>query len=544
MPTKTYGAEPLGSVVRAQKRTAKGVLVTVYHWLPPQSLKGDLPDDFTLEQECYLDGDGERRFYLNKGSGYGEFAWAAGLALLKRVGKLSQDEINRHRLMWFYYLHMLQRRESLGNQFKHLKSLYITKLGREGGLVEERTVLPDDVGLGGGEVWDRRRLIAEGRAEARRCGHEKPKTTACLQYGMLQAARLSPMKLPPQSVLDVIRRCLLLEELKDGEVSQADLMEVDRRFQQLFAGHLDDSPEKLNSWYRGHGRSWISWLARAKKRTAEPALDTALVRSALLQLGWEAYYRVAACLDEAMKNFGTLITPDLSARERDLFARMHLRRAAFGGLPIVMLTERLSFALPAFGEVLENDGPEGNHAAVLHRVLYWYAEIAPKRRQADRLIHARTLKPRKGKAAENTGASPASASSGADDQVDSRGRVVYQGCRAGTTGESSFLESTTDASSSKVVTDLCNGEYLDLIGVRTRAAKDVSCPCPEPRWNVEFSMEGVDFKLIHRCGACNASVEQVWQAASIKRLLNLSESNSEPLGRSPRGSSLHYGRPV
>ncbi len=232
-----------------------------------------------------------------------------------------------------------------------------------------------------------------------------------------------------------------------------------------------------------------------KKKTGQRHLDHKVVHSALLELGWEAHYQIADCLDEAMKTIGCLITPELSERERTLFARMHLRRAAFGGLPLIMLTERVSFALPAIGEVLENDDPGGDHAAVLHRVLHWYAEISPKRRHADRLIHARTWKPnkgKKGKAAGDTGMPATEVSSlGTNCQTDAPGRTLYQGCLVGSTedrlGDWPFarLFLATKACTGCRLMDLCAIKSVQLRDGRlvfpadlTKGRKERAVPLP------------------------------------------------------------------
>ena len=55
----------------------------------------------------------------------------------------------------------------------------------------------------------------------------------------------------------------------------------------------------------------------------------------------------------------------------------------FGGLPLILLGERLGFIDGVIAEVCENPG-DRRPIKVLHRLLQFYADMARARREADR----------------------------------------------------------------------------------------------------------------------------------------------------------------
>jgi hypothetical protein len=186
------------------------------------------------------------------------------------------------------------------------------------------------------------------------------------------------LDLPDGDVPGLIKRTLFKLDPTSAEADPEVRQIVYERFCDAFALHLDDPTEAFNQWF------WATTIKQFAKKVRAPGgkLDHNGVRIALLNLGWEAYEYVAGCLGIHLQDFAKALAPPLTPREVQIFGQMHLQQPHFGGLPLILLAERLDFAEVAMRRVIENPS-DRRQISVLHRMLENYAVLARERREAD-----------------------------------------------------------------------------------------------------------------------------------------------------------------
>jgi hypothetical protein len=448
---------------------------------------GELPPGFTFTLRCVERTEG-REFFPTSGAEYKSQAWAGGLALLARRTELSAEERNRHRLMWFLCRRAFASSEHFMNNFGKVKSLRVSRAGQEGAAASFRedprdpkpSVLPETLGLdaaGRGERWGVGRLLKEGRAEAEARGIQGPDATECLQYGLLRAATLNPLwHIPGDKVPKLIRDALYQDAEVDETPSPGVGQVVAERLAEAFERHLEDSGAHFDAWYWGPKNSLVEQLCKQKKAHGG-RLSADVVRQALLDLGWEAYGDVAACIHEMLDTFWRLLPHPLTPAEQRLFAQMHLRQAHFGGLPLVLLAERIPVLTPAVTDAWDSAGDD-RAVAVMHRVLHYYAEMARARRDADRALQAkRAGGPGWGTVAKNIDLESAPDSFACHPEEELEGRDLSETVQA-----------------------------LAPFASRVRQSRGVRCPCPEPDWEgqlVRFDEQRQTAIFAFRCVRCD-----------------------------------------
>jgi hypothetical protein len=356
----------------------------IYRWVPPADWAGELPPDFDFSLRCVTVGGG-RRFYPVKGvGGYLAEAYLGGLARLTRAMKLSAEQVFSYRAQSFFFQFLRARREHLRNRLDHPASLRLRRSA--GGLAEVNSILPESVGQDGsgqGEPWSLNRLLDEGRKEALEQGVASPHGTDCVNFGLLRAARLNPLYVTDPDQVAVLVR-MALYEMPDTPAPDAQTQEeVVARVLDALKRHLKKgvTAAQFAKWFMGPHNSLIGQVA--KKGAPGGELDPSVVRRALFEQGWLAYRYMADCVQAMLHLFGRLLPEPLSASERRVFDRMHLKRPEFGDLPWFMLGERFAQLKTLLDEVWE--APDNREAvAVLHRLLAYHGEMACARRQADR----------------------------------------------------------------------------------------------------------------------------------------------------------------
>jgi hypothetical protein len=85
-----------------------------------------------------------------------------------------------------------------------------------------------------------------------------------------------------------------------------------------------------------------------------------------------------------MRTFQNALPAQLTKRERILFEHLHLPQPYLGGLPMVLLAPRLGFIRELLWELWEQL-PDKHLVPVLYRLLYYYASMAARRREADQV---------------------------------------------------------------------------------------------------------------------------------------------------------------
>jgi hypothetical protein len=356
-----------------------------FTWRPPQALYEQLPAGFELALQCVTGPDRARRFYpLHSFEGFLAQAWLGGLAVLWQRQNLGGEELNSYRAMRFLLLRVRRMAEHFRHRFDSSRDLTVVPSGRtEPG---DRDVLPEDLGLdarGRGQRWGVKELILRGEAQARQAGYPQPTIAQAIHHALIEAARRNPLPAPEEKVRALVRSALFDVDWAEGP-DPALVELVTERLLTALRPHLTDATHDFEKWFLGPKNSLVHQLAR-QRRSPGGVLEEDEVRRVLLHLGWQAYEFAGNCVHAQMRTFQNALPGPLSERERLYFEHMHLRQPYLGNLPLVLLAPRFGFVKELLWELWEGL-PDQAQVPVLYRLLDWYATMAARRRQADRLI--------------------------------------------------------------------------------------------------------------------------------------------------------------
>ncbi|MHB1425249.1 MAG: hypothetical protein ACYC3I_18925 [Gemmataceae bacterium] len=377
-------------IVEELRSRLSGIPFTVsrYHWVPPSGWGEVLRGDAAFQLRC-VNRENARRFYpINGSGGYLATAFGYGLEALSQAMGLSSEKRFSYGAQFLFWERLLASREHLSNHLDHPTSLRLRRSGR--GLEARNSILPESIGRnssGQDKSWTLDQLLDKGRKEAHQHGVLRPGGTDCVRYGLLRAARLNPLRIPPDEVAALFRMALF-NSPGDKKIEPRLNEQVIERILNTLQPHLSDNPHEWKNWFQGPKNSLISQIAK-QKRALGGELEPDIVKQVFSNQGWLAYQYVADCVHTALYCFRQLLRVPLNEIENRAFERMHLKQICFGGLPSMMLAERFPQLQLILPDVLGDEDNSGA-IAIMHRLLEYYAEMAVARRSADRLTKART----------------------------------------------------------------------------------------------------------------------------------------------------------
>lgn len=357
-----------------------------YLWRPPRGMRNQVPGGFALPLRCVVGPDGLRRIFpYYSPEGFITLASTGGLAVLCQRQRLGKHARHSYRAMWLLFLKARRMREFFGQSFASCRDLYVSPGGRTD--PSERDVLPETLGLdarGRGHRWSVSELTARGAEAARLAGLARPNAGQRIRYGLLEAAKRDPLTVPAAKVPQLVRSALFHVSPSTGDLDPGLVDAVAERILEALDTHLEDDAENFDKWFQGRHNSLVHQVAK-KKHGRGGQLDEEDVREAILELGWRAYRYVGDCVNAQMRTVENAMPEPLRGAERELYEHMHLAQPYLGGLPLVLLAERLGFIQEAVWEVWQDLADPGR-LPVLYRVLDYYAVMAAKRRDADRTL--------------------------------------------------------------------------------------------------------------------------------------------------------------
>jgi len=389
--TVVFGpSQPVEFAMGGDSRSTIPVQYALGEWRPSPSVARHFQRDFTVALERYTATDGIRRIVLG-GSPEEliDLGTTAGLAILQDRNELDDKQVDMYRVLLqiHQYVHGRRRaqrrgmREHSQRRFQYSRDLYVRRTGRiaDG----ERDVLPGEIGVnaqGEGQRLSVSQLMRLGRAAAVEAGYRQPTSKTAIEFGLYEAAKRNPLLIKTDEAIKLVRMALIDIESVDAVSPQLrDIVWV--RLYQAMISHAGDSVEDFRGWFLGSDNSLIKQLAQPKAKDGG-RLKQNDVRNALLQLGRDADQYLGPCIDTFVWTVGHSIIPPLSEEEKRMFGRMYGRQPYYGNLPLALLsarTEEIGLAVQAIWNEPQNE----EHLRVLHRLLYWYAEMVRKRRRAD-----------------------------------------------------------------------------------------------------------------------------------------------------------------
>jgi hypothetical protein len=426
-----------------------------YTWRPPQSLWEQLPPNFELPLQGVVAPDGVRRFYpWTSFEHFLALTSAGGLAILCQRQGLSGHQRHSYRTMRLLFLLARRMAEFFDHKFNHTRDLSIVPSGRTD--PTETDILPDDLGQdprGRGERWSMQGLIARGAEAARSAGYVQPSTAHCIHYGLIEAARLKPLPIPEDKVPLLVRSALFnVDPIEELDPELLDI--VTERLLLALRHHLEDATDRFYKWFLPPHSSLVHQIAK-QKQSRGGQLEQEDVRKALLWLGGQAYEFASNSIRAQMRCFQNALPIRLTDRERLLFESMHLPQPYLGNLPLTLLVERFGFIKGLLWELWESL-PDLGLVPVLYRLLDYYATMAARRREVDRLIKS--------------------------------GRPLV------------FDEAAYEPQTQ------CN--FFQEIAAEIREIRGIDCGCWRREWWAELKGKpGAKLRILHRCLVCNAQAE-------------------------------------
>ncbi len=361
-------------------------------WRPPERLAQYLPDGFSIPIDCYTGTDGLRRFVPRCNfEELIDLGAVGGLAVLHGLRGFDAHTDHSYRSMQLIHQYVRGRanrgtrgmKEHLTRGFDYSRDLHVRQTGR---LTDgERDVLPDNIGLAADGTGDRLtvgQLTTIGRRVATEAGYCNPTNRVSISFGLYETAKLNPLEVEPDRVSALVRMSLFDIDTKSSAPNEEMLEIVTERLLEAIDDRLEDPQEKFDRWFTGPNNSLVKQISQGKrKRGGNLSIED--VRQALLYLGWQSYRYVGQCLHALMRTIKNSIPCPLTDAERVIFERMFESQACYGDMPLALLAERASFVERAVLAIW-NEPENEEHIRTLHRMLSYYAEMATKRREADR----------------------------------------------------------------------------------------------------------------------------------------------------------------
>lgn len=357
----------------------------VYRWIPSEALRGQLPADFELRFECLTGKDGLRRFYPTlPGEDLIGMLFAGGLAILSRYHGLSAEQRSSYRMMF----QLFQKTRKLNNRqqrnFQGLKDLYVKRPGRQE--TGQRSVLPDSLGTDPDSVsppWGIDKLKTKGEELARACGYERPSMRQTIEYGLFAAAKSDPLLIENPEQVAGLLRIALYNERNTCDCDHQTRDWIEGEILKAINAHLGDTQEEYNEWFWGSKNSFLKQIAR--KKCPYGNVTNSMVRKVLLDSGWWSYTFVADCVHAQMRYFQNALLNPLKEQERQIFEMVYQKQSDLADLPLLLLSERISFLKAPLMAVLDGQN-DFEFAGTVHQLLYYYSQMSDSRRGADRLI--------------------------------------------------------------------------------------------------------------------------------------------------------------
>lgn len=367
-----------------------------WRWTPPDSWL--LPKDYPLQLSCFVTTDGIReflpfgRFPAAGNDGFIFRAFAGGLTLLIKRGEIDAISEHSYSVMWHAFGFVRQRRQHIHREFKTFRDLReewaklsgnspYPKQGRRA-LIPPEFVDPEIASDNQMTLKEIRQfgLEAANRAGIKNLSIEQVLQCAYWEISRKAEERQDPLKLP-HDPSQIVREAIFDIDMDPDMLRNC----LDSETMQRFAKAVRKNKRRGEDFFRkllGPHSSLTRQIAKQKKGAG--SIDLSIASQELCCIGWRAYEYVAQCVHALMSELKQLIAPPLDVRETHFFDHVFLMQPYLGGLPFVLIAERMSFLMPLLYVDFWGQPGNSNGGRVVQRALYLYGRMARRRREVDR----------------------------------------------------------------------------------------------------------------------------------------------------------------
>ena len=312
--------------------------------------------------------EGERRFSPigtgNRSSDpfrpFYTFAFACGLAILIKAKHMTAQQRHDYRAMFFLFQRAQRMRQHIRREFNSRRDLFVAKSGRKSKDTSETHILPWQFSAttrSMGYPQSVAALMELGAESARKAGIPSPNDGQCIHYGLAEVARLEPQHLEPDVAVRVLRAVLFDIDANQKPIAPELWPIIEERVLTAIWPHLGDNTEVFNDWFWGRHNSFIKQVAKQKK-TPGGELEPEIVEQYLLQRGWDGYEYVGHCVNAWAYDMLKAMPEPLSESERRAFESLYLCRPEFGGIPLILLAEKLQFVDTVLRDIVDHPGEQ------------------------------------------------------------------------------------------------------------------------------------------------------------------------------------------
>ena len=414
--------------------------------------------------------------------------------------------------------------EHLTRKFEYSRDLHVRRSGRHAD--SERDVLPENLGLTAEKTGHRpsvMQLTKLGREAAREAHYRNPTSKSAIKFGLYEMAKREPLKAELERIPGLVESAVFDVESLGEPPSDELVTQVISRLSKAVAAHESDTTDDFYKWFSGPNNSLVKQVAQQKNQPGGK-LSREDVRRTLLHLGIEAFRFLGPCIHALMRTIKNSIPQPLNEKEKLLFEHMYESQPEYGNVPAALLADRMSDVECAVLAIWDEPANQ-EHVRVLHRLLYYYSEMAKRRRQADAQCKNQaqpTRKPRQ--------------------ETDGSGMPKGNAEKNGTPRSCSPTRTSSRCGSARCYEESCSPtvgkeDPFAVIGERIRELREIKCPADCSRW--EYHCEGesrkeVMIRLRCECGQIDGTIsmplnefaEHAEKVLNRRRLPSASVSNT------------------
>lgn len=350
-------------------------------WTPAPDVARHLPVGFAIPF-LWTGNAEDRRFRpLEPVSDFLQSAALAGDAILRCREGLSGEQGATYDMMRLIARLAPQIRERFHvRKFSSERELF----GRESSTNSASGILPAVFGPSGQARWTVADMLGEGRRAAVEDGVLYPRLNEVIMYGIDAEAILNPMDVTEISS-DELWRTLRFAQFDvapgDSAITEDLKHRVYDRLTKAIRSKNGKPTAEFNCWFLNNFDNVIHRIA--KKKRPGGAIDTRMVRGALLELVFDSWRYLGQTVDIFMRSLADIVQPSLSVADRDAYNALYCASPHLCDLPLILLHEQFRVVRPVLVRIL-NDPTTPELWGQLHRVLRTYAEMITRRRAADR----------------------------------------------------------------------------------------------------------------------------------------------------------------